>query len=254
MEEGMMSDAAEIKPSKTIHEGEKVNVYGLLTVASVFGQLPPSYAPPYTRTDRSSLPVETIQHAILLLMKMSMDSTVGDDLHETVEASLSTLLQSLPDSAHTTLLHTIPPLIPEKHLQVHLLQRLPIHPLRTAQFRQNLAKTFLQIPLVPPRALLVALRTQAPFTHIARDITNEHVRQVRHAAQIFEIAFGWYGRDRGLMEDVVRELKGMNMRILDDGASSIVRTETKDVIQRVWMALECSLPSARQGTIEGMWR
>lgn len=247
-----MSDGAEIKSSKTKNEGVKVNVYGLLTVTSAFGQLPPTYPPPSNPT-HLSLPVETIQHAILLLMKMAMDSTVGDDLHETVEASLSTLLQSLPDSAHTTLLHAIPPLIPKKHLQVHLLNRLPIHPLRAAQFRQNLAKTLLAIPLSPPRALLTALRHQDPFTYIARDITNEHVRQVRHAVQIFEIAFGWY-RDRGLMEDVVRELKGMNVRILDDGASSIARTETKDVIQRVWMALECSLPSGRQGTIEGMFR
>jgi len=57
------------------------------------------------------------------------------------------------------------------------------------------------------------------------------------------------------MEEVIRELKGMNTRIVDDGASSIVRTETKEVIQQVWMTLKCALPSARQvdRTIGIMW-
>jgi hypothetical protein len=170
-------------------------------------------------------------------MKMAMDSAVGDDLHEAVEASLSTLLQSIPSSAHTTLLNSIIPLIPENHLQLLLLGRLPIHPTCAAHFRQNLAKTFLQIPLSPPHALLTALRHQAPFTHIARDVSNENIRLVGHAVKIFEVAFGWC-RDRKLMEDVVLELKRMNAKISYRRAWSIERTETSSVIQSTWMIIE----------------
>jgi hypothetical protein len=186
---------------------------------------------------------------MFLLMKIAMDTTVGDALHETVEASLSALLQSLNDESHDSLITNLSNKISEKHLQLHLLSRLPIQPIRIAIFRQNLAKSFLSIPASPPSALLTCLRTQAPFTLVSRDISNEDVRQLRYAIQIFEIAFGWFPAEQNLVTlDVIKELRTINKGILDHGASSIARTETKDVIQRVWITMEHGLPLTHQTT------
>jgi len=258
MGEDLTQDSAEIRASKGTSEDVKVNVYGLLTIASALGQLPSSYLPPLPMQSplTGSTPTAVIQHAILLLLKMAMDMSVGEDLHETVEASLSTLLQSLDDAAHTSLISLLTQILREKHLQVTMLSRLPIQPIRVAQFRQNLAKSFLAIPLSPPSALVECLRTQSPFTLVNRDISNEDVRQLRYAMQIYEVAFGWYPAEQnGLTKDVIREFKGMNKMILDERASSITRTETKDVIQRVWMTMEHSLTTTHETThaIEQFW-
>jgi len=264
MGEDLAQDSAEITASKGKTEDIKVNVYGLLTVAAALGQLPFSYpSPPSTQptlTGRPTLteriPAVVIQHAILLLLKMGMDMSVGEDLHETIEASLSTLLQSLDDTAHTSLISLLTQILPEKHIQVTLLSRLPIQPIRVAQFRQNLAKSFLAIPLSPPSALIECLRSQPPFTLVNRDISNEDVRQLRYATQIYEVAFGWFPAEQnGLTKEVIREFKGMNKRILDERASSIARTETKDVIQRVWMTMEHTLTTTHETThaIEQFW-
>jgi len=203
-----------------------------------------------------STPTVVIQHAILLLLKMAMDMSVGEDVHETVEASLSTLLQFLDDTAHTSLISLLTQILPDKHLQVTMLSRLPIQPIRVAQFRQNLAKSFLATPVSPPSELVECLRTQTPFTLVNRDISNEDVRQLRYATQIYEVAFGWYPAEQdGLTKEVIREFKRMNKMILDERASSIARTETKDVIQRVWMTMDHSLTTTHETThaIEQFW-
>lgn len=166
---------------------------------------------------------------------------------ETVEASLSSLLDSLDDAQMTYLISLLVNHVPDLSLQCRILNRLPIQPSSAAIFRQSLAKTFLSIPAdAPPSSLLSCLRSTYPFSEVKRDISNEHARAIEYAIQIYDIAISKLPREQNeLTGEIILELKDIHRRILDGGASFMVRTETKGVIQRFRLRLESTLVNPR---------
>lgn len=187
-----------------------------------------------------SIPGNVQVHTILLLLKMSIDLQVGEALAETVEASLSSLLQSLGNSRTTDLISLIVNNIPDLPLQCRILSTLPIQPSSAAKFRQNLAKAFLNIPpTAPPSSLLTCLQSNFPFTEIKRDISNEHARAVQYSIQIFDIAMSKpESNQREVIEKIKRQLQDMHRRIVDNCAQFMVRTDAKQVIHQVCLRLE----------------
>ena len=177
---------------------------------------------------------------------MTIDVQVGDDLIETVEASLSLLLDSLDDIQMTDLISLLVQNVFDLSLQCRILGRLPIQPSSAAVFRQSLAKEFLSIPAdAPPSSLLTCLRSTYPFSEIKRDISNDHVRAIKYAIQIYDIAVSKLPREQNeLTEKITLELQNMHRRILDNGVF-IVRAETKEVIQRFRLRLESTISKPR---------
>ena len=180
-------------------------------------------------------------------MKMSLDSHVGEELAETVEASLSDLIDSLEQSQIADLISLLVKNIPELFLQCRILDRLPIQPLSAAVFRQSLAKAFLNIPATaPPSYLSTCLRSTFPFTEVKRDLSNEHARAIGYAIQIYDVAISKLAADqKDITEKIVRELDDMHRRIVDQRAAFILRTETKAIIQRLRLRLESTLGKQR---------
>ena len=181
---------------------------------------------------------------------MSIDVQVGEELIETVEASLSSLLDSLDGTEMTNLISILVKNIPDLSLQCLILHRLPIQPASAAIFRQSLAKSFLNIPSdAPPSCLLSCLRSTYPFSEIKRDISNEHARAIKYAIQIYDVAISRLPREQNeLTGEIILALKDMHRRILDDRAAFMVRTETKGVIQRFRLRLESTLVKPRSQT------
>jgi hypothetical protein len=175
-------------------------------------------------------------------MKMAMDVEYGPDLGETVEASLVPLLQSLEPQDITVLLHSIQS-IKDSSLQVQLLDLLPIYPASVAKFRQSLAKQFLHIsPTAPVDDLLTYLQTQYPFKELPRDITNTQTRHIKSAMLIFDVAISLPPREEAdIVRKIIKELQYLHRSIVDNRAAFIVRTEAKEIIQRVWMRLDYSV-------------
>jgi hypothetical protein len=191
-------------------------------------------------------------HAALILLKMSMDVEYGDDLAETVEANLNTLLHCLSDISELSTL--LVEAVKEAPLQHKLLHRLPIYPAFVAQFRQSLAKQFLSLdPDAPLSALADYLYTSYPFTEIRRDMANHHTRAVKYAVLIFDIAISKPPReDQDITRNIVGELKHMHRRIIDGRAAFLVRTEAKEIIQRVCMRVEDAWLGKKRARMESM--
>ena len=181
---------------------------------------------------------------------MSIDVQVGEELVETVEASLSSLLDSLNDAQMTNLISLLVNKIPDLSLQCRIIHHLPIQPSSAAIFRQSLAKAFLSIPAdAPPSSLLSCLQSTYPFSEIKRDISNEHVRAIEYAIQIYDVAISKLPREQNeLTGKIILALKDMHRRILDDRAAFMVRTETKGVLQRFRLRLESTLVKPRSQT------
>lgn len=63
--------------------------------------------------------------------------------------------------------------------------------------------------------------------------------RIKTALEIFDVAISQPpGAEREATKDVVRELQSMHRRIIDGRAAFISRTETKEVLARLWMRLE----------------
>lgn len=195
-------------------------------------------------------------HACLLLMKMTLDVCFGDDLLETVEASLSFLLFSFGKAELSQLISTLIQRIPDLSLQSHLLSRLPVHPPSVAEFRQSLANGFLGIPKdAAPMSSLTHLQTKYPFTAIKHDIPNQDTRQVKYAIQMFDIAIGHPPpEEKEVTAQIIHELQSMHRRIHDGRAAFLVRTEVKEIIQRLWMRLDHGLYGTRRERMESLDR
>jgi hypothetical protein len=185
---------------------------------------------------------------------MSLDNQVGEELAETVEASLSYLLQSLDESQITDLISLIVDNVPDLSLQCRILQNLPIQPVSAAIFRQSLAKAFLKVPATAPlSALLNCLQSNYPFTKISREILNEHTRAIKYSIQIFDIAISKPPSDqREVTDKIMRELKDMHRRILDGKGAFMVRTETKEVMHRVSLRLGEILQRTQRSGMESL--
>jgi len=173
---------------------------------------------------------------------MAMDAEYGPDLAETVEASLVPLLQSLEPQDLTTLLNSLQ-IIKDPSLQIHLLNLLPIYPASVAKFRQSLAKQFLGVsPTAPVDDLLTFLRTKYPFKELPRDISNTQIQHIKAAILVFDIAISFPPREEAdVVRKVIKELQYMHRSIIDGRAAFIVRTEAKEIIQRLWLRLDYSV-------------
>jgi hypothetical protein len=63
--------------------------------------------------------------------------------------------------------------------------------------------------------------------------------KIKTALEIFDVAISQpRGPEKDATREVVRELQSMHRRIIDGRASFITRTETKEVLARLWMRLE----------------
>jgi hypothetical protein len=192
-------------------------------------------------------------HAALILLKMSLDAEYGDDLAQTMEANLNTLLDCLSSNI-SDLSTLLVEAVKEAPLQHQLLHRLPIYPAFVAKFRQSLAKQFLSLdPDAPLSALSEYLYNSYPFTEIRRDMANHHARAVKYAVLIFDIAISKPPREnQDITGDIICELKHMHRRIIDGRAAFLVRTEAKEIIQRVYMRVEDAWLGKKRARMESM--
>lgn len=181
---------------------------------------------------------------------MGLDAKVREDLIETVEASLSSLFQFLDSSQTKNLIHIITTVVPEFQIQEKILSILPIYPPTAAAIRQSLARQFLGIPsTASPSDLLSYLQDSYPFTEIKRDISNEHTRAIKYAILIFDIAISHPSlADKETTRKIIQRLRSMHQRLRDERAAFLMRTETKEVIQRLWMRLDQNIHSTRRET------
>jgi hypothetical protein len=234
-----MEDTSEITANMESDKIER-DGYGLLVLVCVLGGLPSRYSQSYPNNSSSSA---VRQHAIMILIKMALDIQYGQAIGETVEASLATLLQTLNINELENLTITLVSKIPQHAIQYLLLTRLPIYSAPLALFRQNVAKAFLDIsPTAPPSAFLDTLRSRSPFTSITRDIANEDTRKLKYAMLIFDVAISHPPPEHTEMtKQIIRQLQNMHQRIIDGRAAFIVRTEAKEVIQRIWMRLRYTM-------------
>ncbi len=192
-------------------------------------------------------------------MKMSMDYEYGPDLTETVEASLVALLQSAEPGEVTALLNLLVRSIKDPFLQIHLLDRLPIYPASVAKSRQSLAKQFLNLsPAAPLEDVLKYLQTQYPFKELPRDISNKQTQHIKTAMLIIDIAVSLPPPEYAdITRKIIKELQYMDRSIIDSRAAFIMRTEAKEIIQRVWMRLNYSVNKGRrfrENTISAFYR
>lgn len=177
----------------------------------------------------------------MLLFKMSIDCEYGDDIAETTDASISNLLQQLCSAEQEEIINSLVKSIPDLHLQLHLLNRLPIYPPSNARFRQNLAASFLRIPPnnSHPADFLDCLKDTFPFNEVKRDLSNTHARQIRYAMMIYDIAIAKPDpKDSALTQKIIQALQTMHSRIIDGRAAFLERTETKEVILRTYLRLD----------------
>lgn len=236
-DEDLLNDDSEITPDKETNHVD-CNMYGLLVLVSILGAVTPWYFP-LLATSNSSYSIEVQLHTAIIFLKMSLDNEYGDYVTETVEANLNNLLHSL--SSHTTdLSNLLLEAFKQLPLQHQLLLRLPIMPAFIAQFRQSLAKQFLGLdPKAPLTALIDYLCDSYPFTEIKRDMPDRHARAVKYAILIFDIAISRPPKEeKDIAKHIVIQLKSMHNRIIDGKAAFMVRTEAKEVLQRVYMRIE----------------
>jgi len=188
-----------------------------------------------------------------------MDYEYGPDLTETVEASLVALLQSAEPGKVTALLNLLVRSIKDPFLQIHLLDRLPIYPASVAKSRQSLAKQFLNLsPAAPLEDVLKYLQTQYPFKELPRDISNKQTQHIKTAMLIIDIAVSLPPPEYAdITRKIIKELQYMDRSIIDSRAAFIMRTEAKEIIQRVWMRLNYSVNKGRrfrENTISAFYR
>jgi hypothetical protein len=176
----------------------------------------------------------------MLLLKMSLDCRYGEDIAETTEASMSSLLQQLSSREKREIISILVTAIPDLHLKLLVLNRLPISPPSNASFRQNLAKSFLDIPPnADSSAFLTCLKATFPFNEVKRDLSNTHARQIRYAIMIYDIAISNPDpKDVEMTQKIIQFLQSMHSRILDGRAAFLERTETKEVILRCYLRLD----------------
>jgi hypothetical protein len=63
--------------------------------------------------------------------------------------------------------------------------------------------------------------------------------KIKIALEIFDVAVSQpRGEEKDATREVVRELQSMHRRIIDGRAAFLLRTETKEVLARLWMRLE----------------
>ena len=78
-------------------------------------------------------------------------------------------------------------------------------------------------------------------------MSNQDTLRIKTALEIFDIAISQPpAKEREDTKEVVRELQSMHRRIIDGRAAFILRTETKEVLARLWMRLE----GARGGRLQ----
>jgi len=188
----------------------------------------------------NSLPSTLIPHVFTTLLKMSLDCEYGNDIAETTEASMSNLLGLLSTPEQEDIISTLVKSATDLHLQLLLLNRLPIYPPSNAHFRQKLAQSFLQIPRdAPLSAFLDCLSSAFPFNEVKRDLSNTHARQILYAMLIFDIAISNPPVEEiKTAEKIIQYLQSMHSRILDGRAAFLERTETKEIILRCYLRLD----------------
>jgi hypothetical protein len=181
-----------------------------------------------------------------------MDTQVGAELKETVEASLSSLLSSFNEIQMNDLISLLVQNTPELSLKCQILDRLPIKPLPAAILRQSLAKAFLHIPAAAPSSsLLTCLQSTFPFTEVKRDISNEHARAIKYALQIFDVAVSKLPSNQdNVTREIIVTLKNMDRSIIDNRSAFMTRTATKEMIQRLWMRLEHGFTRKNQQSLD----
>jgi hypothetical protein len=187
-----------------------------------------------------------IFHVILLLLKMALDVRCGDFISETVESTLGSLLSYFTATEQLELISLIAKCVPTIVLQPQFLDHLPISIPSLVLFRQHLAQEFLSIPpSSPPSVFLDRLKFHPPFTEIQRDLSNTHAIQIAAATTVFDIAIGhpaW--SERKMTKEIVNYIHGMSSRIID-GAAFVERSETKEVLTRLWMRLHHGINPGR---------
>jgi hypothetical protein len=251
-DDALLKNSSELRTTKEAVDIE-FNLYGLVSLASLLGQLPSKYLY-FNVISNHSLPMNVYFHTILLLLKMGIDVNVGNELCDTVEASLSGLLLLLDHSGKADLIALLVKNIPELSIRSRLLHCLPIQPLPAAIFRQSLAKAFLDVdPTATLSSLLSCLKSNSPFTKIKRDLSNEDSRAIKHAIEILDIAISKPPREqRDITEKIKLLLQDMHRRIIDGGAAFMVRTETKEVIHRVILRLDEIVHGAQRNRMESL--
>jgi hypothetical protein len=243
-DESKVDDKSEV--ITTTHPVEvECNRYGLLVLGCLLGDLPLRYLLCQSYIS-SSFAVR--RHAVMILVKMCLDVEYGEAVAETVDAALGALLQPLPPQEIQHLTDLIVSKIREPAMQFLLLCRLPSYSPLLGTFRHNLAKLFLDIsPTAELGAFLECLKSRSPFAEIQRDMANEHTRQLKYCMLIFDVAVTHpHLEHKEITRAIVKQLQNMHTRIIDGRAAFLVRTEAKEVIQRVWMRLEYSMHGGRK--------
>lgn len=70
-------------------------------------------------------------------------------------------------------------------------------------------------------------------------MSNADSLRIKTALEIFDVAISQPPiAEREGIKEVVRELQSMHHRIIDGRGAFILRTETKEVLTRLWMRLE----------------
>jgi hypothetical protein len=240
-----LDDKSKVKASTKSVNTER-DGYGLLLLACILGGLPAGYY--YHALSYRSVQSVVRLHAAMILCKMALDSEYGEALGETVEAQLATLIPTFDSEDVQYLITILVETISESATQFHLLTRLPFYHPILANFRETLAKGFLDIPPSSTTdAFLHCLRTQSPFTEVKRDMANEHARNLKYAMLILDVAISHPPPDqRETTKEIIKEMQSMHRRIIDGRAAFLVRTEAKEVISRVWMRLDYSLHNGKK--------